>query len=169
MTDQTPVPPKRFAFFRRKEQVLIEPWEQARLEEAAAGLALLEERRRTERDERQLKRLLNMWPVGVGLLLAAFAPVLRAVTDSYGPWFTALVFPFVVLAERPELQVGPITHFLPGFMLYAQFPIEGLLARIILRRPVLPISVTVQIMLFHFLGIVEVWMLNGPGQPLIRP
>lgn len=168
MPDQPESTSKRFGIFRRKEQPLIEPWEKARLEEVAAGLALLKERRRVERDEKRLKRLFAMWPVGVGLLLSTFAPVLRMVTDSYGPWVTTLVFPFVVLAERPELQVGPITHFIPFFMLYAQFPIEGLLARIILRRPVLPISVAVQILLFHFLGIVEVWMLNGAGHPLLR-
>ena len=168
MTEDLSSPPKRFlGIFRRKEEILPEPWEQARQEEAAAALELLEERRRWERDEQRLHNLLRMWPVGVGLLLSAFAPVIKQAAESYNPWLVMLIFPFVVLADRPELQVGPITHFLPIIMLYAQFPIEGLLARIILRRPVLPISVAVQVLLFHFLGIVEVWMLNGSGQPPI--
>jgi hypothetical protein len=145
----------------------MQPWEELRRQEAAAGLALLEEKRRDERDEKRLRNLLSMWPLGVGILLAGFAPAMMSVAEAAGPVSVMLIFPFVVLASRPELQVGPITHILPTFMLYAQFPIEGLLARIILRRPVLPISVTVQVLLFHFLGIVEVWMLNGAAQPPI--
>jgi hypothetical protein len=102
-------------------------------------------------------------------VLAAFSPALKAITNLIGPWTTMLVFPYAVLAERPELQVGPLTHLLPTIMLFAQFPIEGLLARIILRRSVLPVSVAVQVLLFHFLGIVEVWMLYGASQPIIHP
>jgi hypothetical protein len=166
MTEESPSTTKRlFGIFRRKEEIIFEPWEELRRQEAAAGLALLEERRRNERFEKRLKNFLSMWPVGVGLFLSIISPLLRQSAESWGPWGATLLFPFVVLAERPELQVGPITHYLPTVMLYLQFPIEGLLARIILRRPVLPISVTIQVLLFHFLGIVEVWMLNGPGQP----
>lgn len=65
------------------------------------------------------------------------------------------------------MHAGPITNILPTLMLYAQFPVEGLLARIILRKPVLPISVALQVLLFHFLGVVEVWLLNGVGQPML--
>lgn len=167
MNDQQPPAPQRSGFFRRKKAPAYQPWDEIRRQETVAGLALLEQRRRSERDERQITSIISMWPVGVGIILAALSPLLKAAAEAYSPWAVALIFPFVVLAQRPELQVGPITHALPTVMLFAQFPVEGLLARIILRRPVLPISVTVQILLFHFLGIVEVWMLNGAGQPIL--
>jgi hypothetical protein len=167
MNEKPPSAPKRSGFFRRKKAPAYQPWDELRRRETAAGLALLKARRRSELDERRLKNLISMWPVGAGIALAAFAPLLKAGAELVGPWTVALIFPFVVLAQRPELQVGPITHMLPTFMLFAQFPIEGLLARIILRRQVLPVSVAVQVLLFHFLGIVEVWMLNGASQPIV--
>jgi hypothetical protein len=164
MSDESPsVFQRLLGLFRSKEQ--IQPWDAARQQEAEVGLALLAERRRNERFERRLKFFLSMWPVGFGICLAIVAPNLLEYVQSWGPWGATLFFPFVVLANRPELQAGPITHLLPSIMLYAQFPIEGLLARVILRRPVLPLSVTVQVLLFHFLGIVEVWMLSGAGPP----
>lgn len=166
MSQEPPSTPKRsLGIFARKEDVSFKPWDEARQQEAAAGLALLAERRRSELLEKRLRQLLSMWPVGVGIFLSIISPVLLDLAKSWGAWGPTLIFPFVVLADRPELQAGPITHLLPAIMLYAQFPIEGLLARIILRRPVLPISVTIQVLLFHFLGIVEVWMLNGSGSP----
>jgi hypothetical protein len=166
MSDASPsVLQRLLAFFRGKEQARIQPWDAARQHEAAVGLALLAERRRNERFERRMKFFLSMWPLGIGIGLAIISPILLDTVQDWGPWGATLVFPFVVLANRPELQAGPITHLLPSIMLYAQFPIEGLLARLILRRPVLPFSVTIQVMLFHFLGIIEVWMLSGSGPP----
>jgi len=125
-----------------------------------ASLAILYEKRREERRERRYDWLVSYWPVGVGLAISALAPLIWDLAHRVGSWTNALVFPFVVLAERPEIQVGPITHLLPAIMLYAQFPLEGYLARLILRRRVHPLGVAGQVLLFHFLGIVELWLLS---------
>lgn len=167
MNDKPPFAIRFFGIFRRKQPLPYEPWEAAHQREIAEGMTLLKARRRKENEEQRLKNVVAMWPIGVGLILAAFAPVLQTAAQAIGPWAMTIVFPFVVLAERPEMKVGPITYLLPSIMLYAQFPVEGLLAKIILRRPVLPFSVMMQVLLFHFLGIAEVWLLNGVGQQVM--
>lgn len=153
---------------RRRQTPAYTSFEEARRHEIAENMAILHAHRWRERQEKFVRHMIALWPVGAGLLVSAFAPLLKAGAEGIGPWAVTLLFPFVVLAERPEIQVGPITHWLPTIMLYAQFPIEGLLARIILRRRVRPLAVTGQVMLFHFLGIVELWMLSGTARELLR-
>jgi len=46
-------------------------------------------------------------------------------------------------------------------MLYLQFPLEGLLAKIALRGNVRPYGVMVQVLYFHGLCIMELWLVNG--------
>ncbi len=133
-----------------------------RIQELRASLAVLRARRWAERRERFLSLLPTYWPIALGLLLGAIAPGLRAAAAAAGPWCMVLVFPFVLLAARPEIQAGgPITHALPAIMLYAQFPIEGWLARFILKRRTRISSVVVQVLLFHFLGIFELVLLSS--------
>jgi hypothetical protein len=50
---------------------------------------------------------------------------------------------------------------LPLVMLYAQFPIEGLLARIFLRNRVTPTGVVRQMFVVHILGLAQLWMASG--------
>lgn len=169
MSEESSSAPKRPGIFRRKQKLAYEPWEELQRRETAIGLAALKQHQMEELAERRLRFVLSLWPIGVGICLSLISPYLKHIADANGPWFTVFLFPFVVLADRPELKVGPITHSLAVIMLYAQFPIEGLLARVILRRPVLPLSVAMQVVLFHFLGIVEVWMLNGMRTPVLHP
>lgn len=156
-----------FRLFRRPPPDPHTAIDQTRARELAESMAILRERQKRERSQFRMNRIVKLWPVGVGLALGVLSPVLQAVAELFGPWCRTLVFPFVVLAQRPEIQVGPITHLLPTFMLYAQFPIEGLLARIILKRRIHPLGVAGQVALFHFLGILELWMLSGVGQRLL--
>lgn len=168
MSEETTSAPKRLSIFRRRPKLAYEPWEEVLQREAAVGMAALKEHQRNRRFDQNLRFFISLWPIAAGICLAAISPLLKDLAESHGQWAVILLFPFVVLADRPELKVGPITHSLPAIMLYAQFPIEGLLARVILRRPVLPISVAVQVLLFHFLGIVEVWLLSGMGQRILH-
>lgn len=157
-----------FGLFGRKPADPCAVFDQARQQELAESMAILRQHRKAERMRDRAERLTALWPLGVGLLLAMLAPQLQALAAAAGPWGTTLVFPFVVLAARPEIQVGPITHLLPAIMLCAQFPIEGLLARIVLRRHVRPLGVAAQVLLFHFLGIAELFMLSGAAGQLLN-
>ncbi len=136
-------------------------------QEREVNLAYLYGLRRNERRAQLRAELKSWWPVGAGLALSAFAPLIHAAARLAGEWTVNFVFPFVVLAGRPEMQAGPITQQLPTIMLYAQFPIEGLLARLILRRHVPPFSVLIHVALFHVLGIVELWLLSGGARELL--
>lgn len=145
---------------RRQRKRAIAAWEAQRKRELEESLAVLDARRRAEKRQERRRRSVSYWPVWLGLLLGLLGPVILFVTESVGSWCTALVFPFVALAQRPEIQVGRITHLLPTMMLYLQFPIEGLLACLVLKRRVPPLRVVWQVTLFHFLGVTELIMLS---------
>lgn len=158
-----------FDFLRRKRRDPFTPWHEIRQREVDASLAVLHERRKMERHEDRTRRVASYWPLAIGLVLSMFAPLLKEVAESLGPWAMTLFFPFVVVARRPEVYVGNLTHVLPTIVLYAQFPIEGLFARLVLKRGLKPVSVAGQVCMFHLLGILELVMLtNLPGQLLRR-
>ncbi len=130
--------------------------------EREASLAVLNERQKAERRVQFLLRLHGYWPIATGLMLGALSPLLAASAASFGHWCVVLVFPFVELASRPEIQVGgPFTSALPVVMLFAQFPLEGWPAWFILERRTQFSSVVMQVLLFHFLGIAELLLLSG--------
>ena len=51
---------------------------------------------------------------------------------------------------------------LPLLILYAQFPIEGLLARFALRGRVTVARVLGQVLFLHLMGALELWLISGP-------
>ncbi len=123
---------------------------------------------REQRRRRRVGWMLRSWPIAVGLLLALCAPALCAFLTRSHPWGLWLVFPFALLAHRPELDVNDkIAHLLPQVILYAQFPLEGLVARMVLRRHVTIPGVTGQIFYFHFLAAVQLAMVSGILNPLL--
>jgi hypothetical protein len=50
---------------------------------------------------------------------------------------------------------------LPTVMLYAQFPLEGFLAKILLKGNVTLTGVMGQVLFIHALCIVELWLVSG--------
>jgi hypothetical protein len=123
---------------------------------------------REQRRRRRLGSTLRLWPIAVGLLLALFAPALCAFLTRSHPWGMWLVFPFALLAHRPELDVNDqIARILPQVILYAQFPLEGLLAIMVLRRHVTISGVGGQILYFHFLAAVQLAMVSGILNPFL--
>jgi hypothetical protein len=104
----------------------------------------------------------KLWPIAVGAVLGAMAPQLHAVVNKFEPWGLWLVFPFAVLACRPELQVlGQIVRNLPVVLLYAQFPLEGLIAILALRRRVTVPGVAGQVFYLHYLAGLQLLMISG--------
>ena len=117
-----------------------------------------------------MSRLVEYWPVAAGIFLSFFAPQLRDLVAPLHPWGMWLVFPFVVIAQRPEVYMGDeMAVILPMVMLYVQFPLEGLLAKIALKGNVTIPGVAGQVTFYHLLGIIELWLVNGLlGQILTR-
>lgn len=137
-----------------------------------AGLAVLEgetkaheldlERKRHRRRENALKLLKSYWPVAAGLCLACVAPMLRDWVSAWQQWGMSLMFPCVMLAGRPETHLdNQFAYTLQQFMLYAQFPLEGLIVRWWMRRRPTFFTVTSHVCILHFLAAVHLWLLSG--------
>ena len=102
------------------------------------------------------------WPVGVGIFVSFFAPQIRDLADPFRPLGLWISFPMVALSIRPEVYMGAhMAALLPTAMLYLQFPLEGLLAKIALKDNVTPYGVMLQVLFFHALCIIELWLVNG--------
>ncbi|MGA2572438.1 MAG: hypothetical protein ABSF23_18170 [Terracidiphilus sp.] len=117
---------------------------------------------RAERRAQELRQLAGLWPLAAGLLIGAFAPALQSIVAARAPWAMTAVFPFFLLAGRPEFGVlGEFARTLPAVMLRAQFPLEGLFAWSFLRYRVTVSGVFGQVFCFHALGALNLWLLNG--------
>jgi hypothetical protein len=98
-------------------------------------IAAFHQRLRVERQIRSLRSLASFWPVALGMLLGAYAPFLSDLTASCAPWASTLLFPFSALVGERGLHLSWDTaQAFSQFLLYAQFPLEGLLVRIVLKR-----------------------------------
>jgi hypothetical protein len=118
-----------------------------------------DDRRAQERHNKRMQSLLQSWPIGVGILLALCAPIMSEVLSAFKPWGMWLVFPFVELMARPELHMGgDFQQMAPQAMLFLQFPLEGLMAKKFLRGRVTVRGVAGQVLLYHFLGAVQLWL-----------
>ena len=104
------------------------------------------------------------WPVAVGLVLAFFAPHLRDMLAAFNPWGMMAVFPFVLLAGRPELGISEeLARSLPQLILFIQFPLEGLLTMYNLGKRLSLGKAITQLFFLHFLGFFVLWLLAQQG------
>lgn len=131
-------------------------------EEMQANMAALAEQRRKSRRFRSAVSLTEYWPFAVGIALSCFAPQISEFAASYRPWGMWLAFPFAAIAGRPEMNLrGELAASLPLMFMYAQYPIEGLLARFALKGHVTIPRVAGQILFLHLLAVVELYLSTG--------
>jgi len=135
-----------------------------------AALTGLERLHRLQKEKQRKKlqdSLVQSWPIAVGLVMACFAPLLRDLVVPFDPWGMRILFPFVVLAGRHEINPGgEYWQYLPHIMLYAQFPLEGWLAKKILRGRVSFSAVTIQVLFYQLLGVAQLWLISGAIGPM---
>jgi hypothetical protein len=130
--------------------------------EMKANIAALGQQRRNSRLHRSIAEWMSYWPVAVGMLISYFAPEIRAFVEPYRPWGLWLSFPMVALSIQPEVHMGSMmSSLLPTAMLYLQFPLEGLLAKVAQRGKVTVDGVMLQVLYFHALCVIDLWLLNG--------
>jgi hypothetical protein len=120
------------------------------------------------RHERKLRRTpppegwAAWWPVAVGVVLAIFATDLRRLALLWDPWGLRLLFPYYLLAGKEELGLSPeLARTLPQLMLFLQFPLEGFLSRISLRRGMKLSSVLGQVLFLHLVGAMVLFLISG--------
>jgi hypothetical protein len=115
-----------------------------------------------QRRKERLRWVIKLWPVAAGVILGLVTPQLHAVMARFEPWGMWVVFPFAVLACRPELHAAEqLVRNFPMIVLYAQFPIEGLIARLALRRHVTVPGVARQVFYLHYLAGLQLVMVGG--------
>ncbi len=132
-------------------------------QEMQANMAALAEQRRKSRRFRSAVSLTEYWPFAVGIALSCFAPQISEFVAPFRPWGMWIAFPFASIVGRPEMNLnGDLATSLPLLFMYAQFPIEGLLARFALRGHVTVPRVVGQVMFLHLLAIVELYLVSGP-------
>jgi hypothetical protein len=104
-----------------------------------------------------------VWPFVVGLWLGFFAPEALHVANALGYWGGRLAFPLTLLAARPEFGYSPhVANVLSTIFLYLQFPLEGVLAMLNLRRH-MPLRPTLsRLAILHIAGAALLWMLERP-------
>jgi hypothetical protein len=126
-----------------------------------ASLDKMNTQLKEERHKESLKSLIGFWPLGVGLVMACLAPLLSDILTPIKPWGMGLVFPFVVLSERPELHLSSyFAATVPQVMLYAQFPIEALIAKIGSKGRVTLFEVAMRVATLQVLAIALLFLLN---------
>jgi hypothetical protein len=125
---------------------------------------------RLQRMKLRLLGMLDYWPMALGVALGMEAEHLRALLMRWHPWSMWVVFPFVLLAARPEVQSAvPLAGGLPMLMLYAQFPLEALVVQMALRRRVTVPGVARHVFYLHYLAALQLLMVSGVvGEALMR-
>jgi hypothetical protein len=127
--------------------------------------ALMEARSQQRRRERRVhfwKRLATFWPVALGLTIGVYAPLLHDRADGCASWTALFLFPLSALAAQRETLWSPAaTQTLCQAMLYAQLPLDGLLAAIFLRQRVTWLNMCVQVALLHVLVLLCLGLSTG--------
>lgn len=104
-----------------------------------------------------------VWPFVVGLCLGFLAPEMFHVASRLGYMGSKLLFPFTLLAARPEFGFGPsMEKTLSTIALYLQFPLEGAVATLNLRRHTLLRSTLSRVALVHLAAAALLILLDRP-------
>jgi hypothetical protein len=125
-------------------------------------IAAFHRRLRFERQIRSMRSLASLWPVALGVLLGFYAPLLRDLAANSAPWAVTLLFPFSALVGERGLNLSRDTaQALGQFLLYAQFPLEGLLVRIVLKRRLDLFNVFGQVTFLHVFAVLYLGLVSG--------
>lgn len=131
--------------------------------EIQANMAALTEQRQRARRHRSAAVWAEYWPFAIGIAISCFVPQMREFIDPFRPWGMWILFPFASIATRPEVIMGSqMAAYMPLFFMYAQFPIEGIMARFALRGHVTPLRVLGQVLFLHLFAVIELWLVNSP-------
>lgn len=109
--------------------------------------------------------LSHWWQLAAGALLGLGSPLAYYLLSYGGVTAIRLIFPFVLLSASSQLGFSySVTRDLPGFMIHAQFPIEGVIAWLVMRRGSGALSAILLILLLHVLGATTLWLMAYTSQ-----
>jgi len=105
--------------------------------------------------------LTSMWPIAVGLFLTGFAPEWEAMANQVGVWAMRFAFPYALLATHREIGIdAQMATVLPQMALYAQLPLDGVLATVMLARNKSLKATVVQLLLVHAVCAFVLWLIT---------
>jgi hypothetical protein len=117
---------------------------------------------RRERRMRAYRHWVTFWPVALGILMGAYAPLLRDLAASYSPWAATVLFPLSTVMQQHGFNFSSITvQTLSQVLLFAQFPLDGLLACMILKHRPTMMGVCGQVAGLHTLAVLYVALVSG--------
>jgi hypothetical protein len=125
----------------------------------AAHMAAMKTRMKGERRKRFLRHMAAFWPVPLGLMMSFYAPMLHDLAATWGPWAATLIFSLSALTGQ-DLSRGTGQAIFQA-LLYAQFPLDGLLAYMLLRRRFSLLSVCGQVTCLHVLAMLCLGLASG--------
>jgi hypothetical protein len=130
--------------------------------EIAMLLAAMKKRVRRERRARFWRNLVSYWPAALGAVLGVYAPALSHLAARCAPWAATFLFPLPALAAQPALQLSSAAaQALTQLMLYAQLPLDGLMAASLLRRRSPLWMVCGHLIFLHALAVLCLALVNG--------
>lgn len=130
--------------------------------QVAQRIAVVKKQIRRERQERLYRYCVSFWPVALGVVLGAYAPLLHDLAAGYAPWAATLLFPLSILVQQREIHLSlGMAQALSPLMLYAQLPLDGWLARRLLRPRPAVWSVCGQVTCFHVLAVLYIGLVTG--------
>ena len=106
-------------------------------------------------------KLASFWPVAVGLFLAGFAPEWHSMAAQAGVWAMRFAFPLSLLASHREIGIDEqMATSLPQIAIYAQLPLDGLLAMLTIARTKYLKSAVAQVFLVHAVCAFVLWLIT---------
>ena len=128
--------------------------------ELQANMAALAEQRRKARMRQSATNWTEYWPFALGIVISCFVPQLHELAEPFRPWGMWILFPFSSILSNPQMSNRAVAY-LPLLFMYAQFPMEGLMARFAMRGHVTAARVLGQVLVLHLFALAELWLVNG--------
>ena len=150
----------------RSTKKRVQPVRSIRTSEFAHEVREFQPRREKARAESRKRRIdfAAIWPVAAGLFLAGFAPEWQALAAQAGLWAMRFAFPLSLLATHREMGIdSQMATVLPQAALYAQLPLDGVMAMVALARRKSLKAAIVQVVLFHAVCAFVLWLLSFSG------
>lgn len=125
-------------------------------------MAALRRQMRRERRVQFVRNLAALWPIAVCLTISYYAPSLRDLAAGCAPWAATVLFSLSALAAQCEIHLHlAMAPTLSQAMLYAQFPLDGLVACVLLRRRSTWWSVCGEVAYLHVLAALCFVLVSG--------
>jgi len=125
----------------------------------AAHMVAMKKQMDSERRKRFLRHMAAFWPVPLGLLMSFYAPLLHDLATESAPWAAALLFSLSALTGQ-DASHGT-GQAISQALVYAQFPLDGLLAYMLLKRRFSLLSVFGQVTCLHVLAMLCLGLASG--------